>query len=82
MAMVDLRPEDIIHKSYMNRLLIEIVDQPVLSQSPALKAVLVLLCSDILIVFQLTWILMSLKAHMKKPCAIIFYKHFTPLGLK
>lgn len=37
MAMVDLRPEDIIHKSYMNRLLIEIVDQPVLSQSLAFK---------------------------------------------
>lgn len=37
MAMVDLRPEDIIHKSYMHRLLIEIVDQPVMSQSLAFK---------------------------------------------
>ena len=35
--MIDLRPEDIIHKSYMNRLLIEIVDQPLMSQSLAFK---------------------------------------------
>ncbi len=37
MAMVDLRPEDIIHKSHMHRLLIEIVDQPVMSQMLAFK---------------------------------------------
>lgn len=35
--MVNLRPEDIIHKSFMHRLLIEIVDQPVLSQMLAFK---------------------------------------------
>lgn len=37
MLPVDLRPEDIIHKSNMHRLLIEIVDQPVMSQSLAFK---------------------------------------------
>lgn len=35
--MLDLRPEDIIHKSYLNRLLIEIIDRPVLSQNLAFK---------------------------------------------
>ena len=29
--MIHLKPEDIIHKSYLNRLLIEIIDQPVLA---------------------------------------------------
>ncbi|RPI86473.1 MAG: hypothetical protein EHM41_08350 [Chloroflexi bacterium] len=35
--MLDLRPEDIIHKSYLHRLLAEIVDQPTLGQSLAFK---------------------------------------------
>jgi predicted nucleotidyltransferase component of viral defense system len=35
--MLDLRPEDIIHKSYLHRLLMEIVDQPLLAQSLAFK---------------------------------------------
>ena len=35
--MLDFRPEDILHKSYLNRLLIEIIDQPVLSQNLAFK---------------------------------------------
>lgn len=35
--MIDLRPEDIFHKSQLLRLLIEIVDQPRLSQSLAFK---------------------------------------------
>ena len=35
--MLDLRPEDILHKSYLHRLLMEIVDQPVLSQALAFK---------------------------------------------
>jgi hypothetical protein len=35
--MLDLRPEDIIHRSYLNRLLIEIIDRPVLSQNLAFK---------------------------------------------
>ncbi len=35
--MLDLRSEDIIHKSNLNRLLIEIIDQPVLSQNLAFK---------------------------------------------
>jgi hypothetical protein len=35
--MIDLRPEDIIHKSYLNRLLIEIVDRPALAHSLAFK---------------------------------------------
>jgi predicted nucleotidyltransferase component of viral defense system len=35
--MLDLRKEDIIHKSYLNRLLIEIVDRPTLSQNLAFK---------------------------------------------
>ncbi len=35
--MLNLRPEDIIHKSQLNRLLIEIIDQPTLSQSLAFK---------------------------------------------
>lgn len=35
--MLNLRPEDIVHKSYLNRLLIEIIDQPVLSQNLAFK---------------------------------------------
>ncbi|OGO61530.1 MAG: hypothetical protein A2032_00220, partial [Chloroflexi bacterium RBG_19FT_COMBO_49_13] len=35
--MLDLRPEDIIHKSYLHRLLMEIVDQPQLAQTLAFK---------------------------------------------
>jgi predicted nucleotidyltransferase component of viral defense system len=35
--MLDLRKEDIIHKSYLNRLLIEIIDRPGLSQNLAFK---------------------------------------------
>ena len=35
--MLDLRPEDIIHKSYLNRLLIEIIDRPALSHNLAFK---------------------------------------------
>ena len=35
--MLNLRPEDSIHKSYLNRLLIEIIDHPVLSQNLAFK---------------------------------------------
>jgi len=35
--MLNIRPDDLIHKSYMNRLLIEIIDRPILSQSLALK---------------------------------------------
>ncbi len=37
MAGVDLRPEDVFHKSQLYRLLIEIVDEPVLAQSLAFK---------------------------------------------
>lgn len=35
--MLNLRPEDILHKSYLHRLLMEIVDQPLLAQSLAFK---------------------------------------------
>ncbi len=35
--MLDLRPEDIFHKSILHRLLIEIVDQPLLAQALAFK---------------------------------------------
>jgi len=35
--MLDLRPEDILHKSYLNRLLIEIVDRPMLAHNLAFK---------------------------------------------
>jgi predicted nucleotidyltransferase component of viral defense system len=35
--MLDLRPEDIIHKSHLHRLLIEIVDQPLMAQTLAFK---------------------------------------------
>ena len=35
--MIDLRPEDIIHKSYLHRLLMEIVDQPLMAQMLAFK---------------------------------------------
>jgi predicted nucleotidyltransferase component of viral defense system len=35
--MIDLRPEDVLHKSHLNRLLIEIIDQPVLAQNLAFK---------------------------------------------
>ena len=35
--MLDLRPEDVVHKSYLHRLLIEIVDQPLLAQTLAFK---------------------------------------------
>ena len=37
MRMLEVRPEDIIHKSHLQRLLIEIVDDPTLSQSLAFK---------------------------------------------
>ena len=35
--MLNLRPDDIIHKSYLHRLLMEIVDQPLLAQTLAFK---------------------------------------------
>ncbi|MFH1960888.1 MAG: nucleotidyl transferase AbiEii/AbiGii toxin family protein, partial [Patescibacteria group bacterium] len=35
--MLNLRPEDTIHKSYLNRLLIEIIDNPLLSSNLAFK---------------------------------------------
>jgi predicted nucleotidyltransferase component of viral defense system len=35
--MLDLRPDDILHKSYLHRLLMEIVDQPFLAQTLAFK---------------------------------------------
>ncbi|MHB1865149.1 MAG: nucleotidyl transferase AbiEii/AbiGii toxin family protein [Candidatus Saccharimonadales bacterium] len=35
--MINLRPEDIYHKSQLNRLLIEIIDNPLLSQNLAFK---------------------------------------------
>lgn len=35
--MLNLRPEDSIHKSYLNRILIEIIDRPALSQNLAFK---------------------------------------------
>ena len=35
--MLNLRPEDILHKSQLNRLLIEIIDRPILSQNLAFK---------------------------------------------
>jgi hypothetical protein len=35
--MLDLRPEDILHKSYLNRLLIEIIDRPTLAHNLAFK---------------------------------------------
>lgn len=35
--MITLRPEDILHKSYLDRILIEIIDNPRLSQSLAFK---------------------------------------------
>lgn len=35
--MINLRPEDTIHKSYLNRLLVEIGDNPLLSQTLAFK---------------------------------------------
>lgn len=35
--MLDLRPEDILHKSQIHRLLMEVADQPALSQSLAFK---------------------------------------------
>ena len=35
--MLDLRPEDALHKSYLNRVLIEIIDQPLLAHSLAFK---------------------------------------------
>ena len=35
--MMDLRPEDILHKSYLHRLLMEIVDQPLAAQALAFK---------------------------------------------
>ena len=35
--MIELRPEDILHKSHLHRLLMEIVDQPVMAQTLAFK---------------------------------------------
>jgi hypothetical protein len=35
--MMQLRPQDIIHKSYLNRVLIEVIDRPLLSQHLAFK---------------------------------------------
>jgi predicted nucleotidyltransferase component of viral defense system len=35
--MLELRPEDILHRSYLNRLLIEIIDRPMLAHNLAFK---------------------------------------------
>lgn len=35
--MLDMRPDDILHKSYLHRLLMEIIDQPLLAQNLAFK---------------------------------------------
>ncbi len=35
--MLNLRPEDALHKSYLNRLLMEMIDRPLLAQSLAFK---------------------------------------------
>ena len=35
--MINLRPQDAIHKSYLNRILIEVIDNPILSQNLAFK---------------------------------------------
>jgi Nucleotidyl transferase AbiEii toxin, Type IV TA system len=35
--MLDLRPEDALHKSYLNRVLMEIIDQPLLAHNLAFK---------------------------------------------
>ena len=35
--MLDLRPEDLLHKSFLNRLLMEIIDRPVLAHNLAFK---------------------------------------------
>jgi len=35
--MPKLRPEELLHKSYLNRLLMEIIDRPVMAQSLAFK---------------------------------------------
>jgi hypothetical protein len=35
--MLDLRPEDILHKSFINRLLMEIIDRPMLAHNLAFK---------------------------------------------
>jgi len=35
--MIQLRPEDVLHKSYLNRFLIEVIDEPYLSQMLAFK---------------------------------------------
>ena len=35
--MIDLRPEDLLHKSYLNRTLMEIIDRPSLAQHLAFK---------------------------------------------
>lgn len=35
--MINLRPEDALHKSYLNRLLIEIIDQPIMAHNLAFK---------------------------------------------
>ena len=35
--MLVIRPEDAIHKSYLNRLLIEIIDRPAMAHHLALK---------------------------------------------
>lgn len=35
--MLDIRPEDAIHKSYLNRLLIEIIDRPAMAHNLAFK---------------------------------------------
>jgi len=35
--MPELRPVDILHKSYLNRLIMEVIDWPVMAQSLAFK---------------------------------------------
>jgi Nucleotidyl transferase AbiEii toxin, Type IV TA system len=35
--MLDLRPEDILHKSFLNRVMIEIIDRPVMAHNLAFK---------------------------------------------
>ncbi len=56
--MLDLRPEDIIHKSHLHRLLMEIVDQPLMAQTLAFKGGTCAPCWASWIVSRLIWISM------------------------
>jgi predicted nucleotidyltransferase component of viral defense system len=73
--MLDRRPQDILHKSYLHRVLAEIVDHPVLSQALAFKGGTCAAMLGYLDRFSIDLDFDVLKHAPAPPCAAIFTRY-------